>query len=76
VIIHDVGGGRAQSAEQSIVEFEMGGLDDMLAIRWLASESLEVTISEAITVFARKEKSNRGINIQYKIVAAGPWSHP
>jgi hypothetical protein len=76
VIVRNVGEDRTQSEEQKIVLFEMGSLDDMLAVRWPEPETLEITVSQAITFFAKKETLYRGISIKYNVVTARPWSPP
>jgi hypothetical protein len=57
-----------QSSDLRVVEFEMGGLDDLLSVNWSSDKSIEITISDAIEHFAIKADSYGPIAINYTTV--------
>jgi hypothetical protein len=62
-----------QADDIRVLEFEMGGLDDLLSISWSSDKSLEITVSNAITHFATKRASSGPIAINYNTVPARPF---
>jgi hypothetical protein len=76
VVIRDISRSDTQSNEQTLVDFEMGSLDDLLSVKWSSLSVLDVTISDEIKYFAKKETSYGNISINYSIVPARPFSAP
>jgi hypothetical protein len=65
-------GGQTETESQKVVELEMGQYEDYLSVRWAELSVLEVTVSNAIKYFIKREDGYRGVRIKYNILPVRP----